>query len=435
MFGGGQLWTLIADARGDVFHVDNNDPVDFPGVPDKSRYVSRGIPYVALAWRWPFIAESSPGHSYIVQPIAQFIAQPYGGNPKGLRIEDSQAFEFSDNNVFSFNQLPGYDVIESGPRANVGARAEALFPGGKVEAQVGQTYRLKPDPLFAALSGNTGTSSDIVGSFSIKFPHLDLTDRIDVDRGNGMVRRHEVYVTGTYDRSSVQISYVQLPQSVTTLGLPSREEVNFQGDVNVWRNWQVFVAAQRDMHAVMRIELELGAGALAAQPTAIGAVLSVRPRAAERLEVGAAQHARHYAAADHVVGKRVGDRARMKQRIAGRIAGRERGRQAALRSPVPIGQREVALAGQLAADAFERKNVGTVPRQEVPVAVRAEIAMDVREASPVARIGCGQSFHRGDAAAVGGEIGIVETQAADCATRACGPLADADPKGAEHRRA
>ena len=119
----------------------------------------------------------SPGHSYILQPIAQFIAQPYGGNPTGLRIEDCQAFEFDDNNVFSFNQVPGYDLIESGPRANVGAMAEALFPGGKVEAQVGQTYRLKPDPLFAAFSGNSGTSSDLVGSFSVKFPHLDITDR------------------------------------------------------------------------------------------------------------------------------------------------------------------------------------------------------------------------------------------------------------------
>jgi len=51
VFGGGQLWTLIADARGDVFHIDNNDPVNFPTVPGKSRYVSRAIPYVALDWR------------------------------------------------------------------------------------------------------------------------------------------------------------------------------------------------------------------------------------------------------------------------------------------------------------------------------------------------------------------------------------------------
>jgi LPS-assembly protein len=257
VFGDGQLWTFVIDARGDAYHFDvpRNGP---PRTTDDT--IERGTAYAALDWRWPFVANDGPDHSYILQPIAQFIAQPYGGNPQGLRIEDSQDFEFDDNNVFSFNQVPGYDVIESGPRTNVGVMAEALFPGGKLDAQLGQTYRLKPDPLLAAFSGNSGTSSDLVGSFSVRFPHLDVTDRIDMDRGNGTIRRHEIYVTGTYDRSSLQVSYVNLPQSVTSLGLPSREEINFQGDVNVWRNWQVFVAAQRDLTNSQFLNTEYGLG-------------------------------------------------------------------------------------------------------------------------------------------------------------------------------
>ncbi|MCX7280951.1 MAG: LPS assembly protein LptD [Alphaproteobacteria bacterium] len=254
----GQLWTIVTDARGDAYHFDN--PVSGPPRTSDAT-LERGTAYVALDWRWPFVANgSSVGHSYIVQPIAQVIAQPYGGNPRGLRIEDSQAFEFDDNNVFSFNQVPGYDLIESGPRANVGAMAEALFPGGKVEAQVGQTYRLKRDPVFADFSGNNGTSSDLVGNFSVKFPHLDITDRWDVDRGNGTVRRHEVYVTGSYARSSLQFSYVNLPPQVIALGLTSREEFNAQADVNVWRNWQVFVAAQRDITNNQFLNTEYGLG-------------------------------------------------------------------------------------------------------------------------------------------------------------------------------
>jgi LPS-assembly protein len=256
VFANGQLWTFVADARGDAYHFDT------PQVDARTTdaTLERGTAYVALDWRWPFVANGSAGHSYVLQPIAQVIAQPYGGNPAGLRVEDTQDFEFDDNNVFSFNQLPGYDIIESGPRANVGAMAEALFPGGKVEAQVGQTYRLKPDPLFSALSGNSGTASDVVGSFSVKFPHFDVTDRLDVDRGNGTVRRHEIYVTGSYDRSSLQVSYIQLPESVTTLGLPSRQEVNVQTDVNVWRNWQVFAAAQRDLTNDQFLNTEYGLG-------------------------------------------------------------------------------------------------------------------------------------------------------------------------------
>ena len=253
----GQLWTFVLDARGDAYHFD------FPRSGPPSTFdtmVQRGTAYLGLDWRWPFVANGSPGHSYILQPLAQLVAQPYGGNPRGIRIEDSQSFEFDDNNVFSFNQVPGYDLIESGPRANVGVMAEALFPGGRVEAQVGQTYRLKPDPLFASFSGNRGSSSDVVGSFSVKFPHLDLTDRIDMDRGNGTIRRHEIYLTGTYDRSSLQLSYVHLPQSVATLGLPGREEVNAQADVNIWRNWQAFAAIQRDLSNDQFLNTEYGLG-------------------------------------------------------------------------------------------------------------------------------------------------------------------------------
>ncbi len=257
ILGDGQIWTFVLDARGDAYHFDTPQ---FGGPPTSDSTLERGTAYAGLDWRWPFIAQSSPGHSYIIQPIGQVVLQPYGGNPTGLRQEDSQDFEFDDNNVFSFNQLPGYDIIESGPRANVGAMAEALFPGGEVEAQLGQTYRLKPDPLLASFLGNTGTSSDLVGSFSVKFPHLDITDRFDVDRSDGTVRRHEIYVTGSYDRSSVQVSYIQLPQTVSSLGLPSRKEINAQADVNVWHNWQVFVAGQRDLANNQFLNTEYGIG-------------------------------------------------------------------------------------------------------------------------------------------------------------------------------
>ncbi|HXS05384.1 MAG TPA: LPS assembly protein LptD [Rhizomicrobium sp.] len=260
VFGGGQLWTLIADARGDLFHVDNNNPIDFPDVPDKSRYVSRGVPYVALDWRWPFVNQTSSGNSYVLEPLAQVIAQPYGGNPKGLPNEDSDAFEFDANNLFSVDQLPGYDLIESGPRANVGFIADALFKGGEIQGLVGQTYRLKPDPIFAALTGENGTASDVISRISLKFPHVDFTDQLDFDRGNGSVRRHEVYVTGTYGRSSLQIAYVQLPAEALTLGLPSREQVNAQADINFYQNWQAFAAIERDLLAGQMLDTEYGLG-------------------------------------------------------------------------------------------------------------------------------------------------------------------------------
>ena len=251
---GGQLWILILDGRGDEYRIQTPAA---PTAPGSDQFITRGTGYAELDWRWPFIASDSANHSYILEPLAQFIAQPYGGNPPGLRDEDSTDFEFDENDVFSVQQVPGYDLLESGPRANVGMRAEAIFQGGEAEGVVGQTYRLRADPIFAAGSGETGESSDIVGRASIKFPHLDFTDRFDFDRGDGALRRHEIYLTGTYDRSSLQIGYVRLPAEA---GLASREEINAQGDLNFYENWQGFAAIRRDLEANQMLDTEFGLG-------------------------------------------------------------------------------------------------------------------------------------------------------------------------------
>jgi LPS-assembly protein len=262
---GGQLLTLQLAARGDVYRIQNDDPasLDYLGnpIPLKTQIITRGIPYAALDWRWPFISSTGQGRALIVEPIAQVVLQPYGGNPTGIPNEDSAAFELDENNVLSFNQLPGYDLVESGPRANVGIHARATFPSGSVDAVLGQTYRLKADPIFAADSGQHGTSSDVVGRVSVKFlPYIDLTDRIDIDRDNGTVRRHEVYLTGIYNRTTVQIAYVELPAEPITLGLPQREEITAQADVNFYENWQAFGALRRDLLAGQMIDTELGLG-------------------------------------------------------------------------------------------------------------------------------------------------------------------------------
>ena len=194
-------------------------PVDFPHVPDKSRYVTRGIPMLALDWRWPFVAESKSGHSYVLEPIAQLIAQPYGGNPSGLAQRGYRGLRIRRQQ--SLQLQPAARLRPRGKRTARQCRLHRrrAVPGGEVEAHGGPD--LSPQArshLLPALTGENGTASDVVGRFSVKFPHLDFTDRMDFDRGNGTVRRHEIYVTGTYDRSSLQVSYVQLPAEALNSG-------------------------------------------------------------------------------------------------------------------------------------------------------------------------------------------------------------------------
>jgi LPS-assembly protein len=256
----GQMISLTADARGDVYHTDPANPLGIPGLPGSPKFISRGIPYVALDWRWPFISGVSRSTSFVIEPIMQGILQPYGGNPIGIPNEDSTSFEFSDANLFSFDRTPGYDIVESGPRLNAGLRAAAIFDGGEIEALLGQAFRPKRDNQFTVQSGLNRTVSNLVGRFDVKLPpYLDVTERFQVDESTGSIERNEVYATGTLGRSSARISYVRLPQDAS-LGLPAREEVNAQAIVGLFDHWALLAAADRDLKNGKLLDTELGGG-------------------------------------------------------------------------------------------------------------------------------------------------------------------------------
>lgn len=249
----GMLWTFALDARGDVYHTDT------PYAAGASHYTTRGLPYVALDWRWPFI-NNFGNHAVVLEPIVQVVGQAYGGNLKGIPNEDSLNIELDDNNLLSFDQVPGYDLAVSGPRANFGLRAQTRFESGYAEALVGQAFRLKEDPALAAVpgSGFTGRQSDLIGRFSVKFqPYVDLTNRIDIDERTGNVQRNETYLTATLGRSATRVSYIELSP---TLGLPARQEVNAQLDINFYRNWQAFAAIRRDLKSDQTLDSEFGLG-------------------------------------------------------------------------------------------------------------------------------------------------------------------------------
>jgi len=199
----GQLLTFQADVRGDVYHVSNANPFNLPGQ-SNSHFIERGLPYFAADWRWPFMSGSST--AVIVEPIAQVVIAPYGGNPPGIPNEDSTDIELDETDLFSFQRMPGYDLWESGPRATVGMRTEGYLPSGSIEVLLGQAFRLKPDPVFAADSGIAGKTSDLIGRYTIKFaPYLSLTHRIDIDETDGSINRNEVYLDAHLGRSSMQV--------------------------------------------------------------------------------------------------------------------------------------------------------------------------------------------------------------------------------------
>jgi LPS-assembly protein len=212
-------------------------------------------------WRWPFVREHTFGDAnLVVEPIVQFVAAPYGGNPPTIPNEDATGFSFDETNLFNIDVFPGLDRWSGGPRINTGVRATAIFSRGLVEAIVGQEYRWKSDHAFPPSLGIGDEDSDIVGRLKVQFPpYFQLIHRWRVDPETGSVRDNEVYFSARYGRSALDLSYLKLSeQQAIDPTLLAREEINLLGSFNVHGNWSLFGMARRDMENAQMIETRAG---------------------------------------------------------------------------------------------------------------------------------------------------------------------------------
>jgi LPS-assembly protein len=246
--------------RGDVYGI-RDGLLATPPASDDTFTTSRGLAVAVAEWRWPFVRENTFGNAnLVVEPIVQFVAAPYGGNPADIPNEDSTAFAFDATNLFNIDVFPGLDRFSGGPRVNAGVRATALFPSGLVEVIVGQEYRWKADHSFPASLGIGDEDSDFVGRVKVQFPpYIQLIHRWRVDPETASVRDNEIYVSARYGRSAIDISYLKLSeQQAIDPTLLAREEVNLLGSINVYGNWSVFGMARRDLENAQMIETRAG---------------------------------------------------------------------------------------------------------------------------------------------------------------------------------
>ena len=125
---------------------------------------------------------------------------------------------------------------------------------------LGEVLRTKADPIFAAGTGVSGKTSDVVGRYTVRFPpYLSLTHRVDIDTSNGSIRRNEVYVDGSYGRSKIEVSYLRLDQQAAILG-GAREEVNGQMTLALLDHWALFAAARRNLEQGKLLNTAFGLG-------------------------------------------------------------------------------------------------------------------------------------------------------------------------------
>jgi LPS-assembly protein len=256
----GHVISFEALLRGDVYGIHDGLSAQ-PPAPEDRLTTSRGLAVAVAEWRWPFVRENTFGSAnLVVEPIVQFVAAPYGGNPPTIPSEDSTAFSFDETNLFNIDVFPGLDRWSGGPRVNFGARMTAIWSSGLVEAIVGQEYRWKADHSIPASLGIGDEDSDIVGRLKVQFPpYVQLIHRWRVDPETGSVRDNEFYLSARYGRSAFDLSYLKLSeqQAIDPTLLP-REEVNLLGAFNVYGNWSIFGMMRRDMENAQMIETRGG---------------------------------------------------------------------------------------------------------------------------------------------------------------------------------
>jgi len=256
----GQVISFEVMVRGDAYRIQDG-LLAMPPAPTDSLDTARGLTVGVVEWRWPFVREATFGNAnLVVEPIAQLVLAPYGGNSDQIPNEDSTAFAFDEINLFNIDVFPGLDRWSGGPRINAGTRVSAIFPTGIVEAIIGQEYRVKADHFFPPGLGIGGDHSDIVGSFKVEFPpYVQLIHRWRVDPENGSVRDNEVYLSARYGRSAIDVSYLKLSQEAfIDPTLLAREEINVETSLLVYGNWSLFGMARRDLENDQMIETRAG---------------------------------------------------------------------------------------------------------------------------------------------------------------------------------
>ncbi len=240
--GMGQVVTLTALVRGDVYHADNTSLTSTIAYRGDEGWSSRGVAIAALDVEWPFVGEAFGG-TQVLKPRIQLVVSPPIEN-LAIPNEDSRAIDLEDSNLFSLNRFPGYDRVEDTSRITWGVDWELTKPGWRVKSTVGQSYNFSDDEdrLFPDGTGLSEQVSDFVGRTEVRFRNfLAFTHRFRLDKDNLAVRRNEIDATIGSQRNYVEVGYLRLDRDIQTVeDLQDREEIRAAGRFTIGRYWSVF---------------------------------------------------------------------------------------------------------------------------------------------------------------------------------------------------
>jgi LPS-assembly protein len=266
----GEVWTPFVSVRGDVTALSVTADASVPNfiAPGDSQ-VTRGMPTVGLEYRYPFIGVQ-PWGTQTLEPIAQVIIRPNETAIGKLPNEDAQSLIFDDSNLFRVDKFSGWDRIEGGGRANVGAQYTAQFnQGGSVNALFGQSYQLFGlNSYTVADLTNTGLNSGLDKAKSDYVARLayqpnsiyNVISRWRFDEENFSVQRLEVEGRANFDRFGLSVLYGSYAAQPLIGFLDRRQGVLTTSSVKLNANWAAFGAVRYDLVANSFDQTRFGLG-------------------------------------------------------------------------------------------------------------------------------------------------------------------------------
>jgi LPS-assembly protein len=231
----------FAEARGDVFVKD-----DFGNIDSATDF--RFAPLGGIEARYPLIHDAPGGVAHVLEPIAQAIVAPYGGNRSSITNEDSQVTEFDETNLFDTSHFTGYDAFEEGPRLNLGVRYERFSPVGlNLDASAGRVLRFRGADEFSSGSGLRDAASDWVGAWSASYdPYVTVRQRLRISDGFA-ITRNEISAELTFGRVEFSTGYIFLESDPSIDAPQDRQELSALASVRIARNWSISGSARRDI--------------------------------------------------------------------------------------------------------------------------------------------------------------------------------------------
>jgi LPS-assembly protein len=266
----GQVYTPFASLRGDVYAVDGfdrglNSSEEFADEVDgDDGALLRGNALAGVEYRYPFMAMTG-SVTHIIEPIGQIIARPDSvGDQEEIPNEDALSLVFDDTLLFDIDKFSGYDRIETGTRANVGARYTAqLASGAYGRAVFGQSYQIAGenefDTEFYRTAGLATDDSDYVGGLYIQAAsYIGFSAQSRFDNEDFNIQRTDLATWAHYGPANVRVNYADVTAEPGLADDDPREEIVTAGALSITETWALLGNFRYDIETEQTITDGLG---------------------------------------------------------------------------------------------------------------------------------------------------------------------------------